>query len=172
MYFFRTSRQLKTSTRLSLHIHHCLVWIRHQTAQEQTRTVRTAEKIIVANLPSIQDLHISRVRKQAGHIAEDSSHAGHNLFQLLPSGAVGATELCTPKIPKTRTVSPHRLSLWGTLHRVSNTNTTNFHYRLDFFQFKMQHVLTCTYHYAHVSINPACSLVYRHVHTHILYICT
>src|SRR4029434_1421348 len=50
------------------------------------RTVRSAEKIIGANLPTIQDLYTSRVRKRAGKITADPSHPGHNLFQLLPSG--------------------------------------------------------------------------------------
>ncbi|KAI3352068.1 hypothetical protein L3Q82_020883 [Scortum barcoo] len=62
-----------------LHIHQCV--ISHQTGQEQT----TAEKIIGASLPSIQDLYVSRVRKRAGNITADPSHPGHNLFHLLPS---------------------------------------------------------------------------------------
>ncbi len=51
----------------SLHIHHCVVWISHQTGQKIQRTVRTAEKITGADLPSIQDLYRSRVRKRAGN---------------------------------------------------------------------------------------------------------
>ncbi|KAJ8375448.1 hypothetical protein SKAU_G00060280 [Synaphobranchus kaupii] len=65
------------------------VWFGSATKQDRNRlqrTVRTAEKIIGANLPSIQDLYISRVRKRAGNITADPSHPGHNLFQLLPSG--------------------------------------------------------------------------------------
>ena len=42
--------------------------------------------IIGADLPTIQDLYTSRARKRAGKIITDSSHSGHNLFQLLPSG--------------------------------------------------------------------------------------
>ena len=52
----------------------------------QQRTVRSAEKIIGANLPTIQDLYTSRVRKRAGKITADPSHPGHKLFKLLPSG--------------------------------------------------------------------------------------
>ncbi len=38
------------------------------------RTVRTAERIIGVHLPSIQDLHYSRVKKRAGNIITDPSH--------------------------------------------------------------------------------------------------
>ncbi len=64
------------------------VWFGLATKQNRNRlqrTVRTAERIIGANLPSIQDLYISRVRKRAGNNIADPSHPGHNLFQLLPT---------------------------------------------------------------------------------------
>ena len=60
------------------------VWFGSATKLDKNRlqrSVRSAEKIIGANLPTIQDLHTSRVRKRAGKIT-----AGHNLFKLLPSG--------------------------------------------------------------------------------------
>src|SRR4029434_5140879 len=50
------------------------------------RSVRSAEKIIGANLPTIQDLYTSRVRKRAGKITAHHSTPGHKLFKLLPSG--------------------------------------------------------------------------------------
>ncbi len=50
------------------------------------RTVRTAERIIGAPLPSLQDLYISRVRKTAKKVTLDPSHPAHSLFELLPSG--------------------------------------------------------------------------------------
>ncbi|KAL0201439.1 hypothetical protein M9458_004626, partial [Cirrhinus mrigala] len=50
------------------------------------RTVRTAERITGVHLPNLQDLYISRVKKQAGNMIQDPSHPGHNLFALLPSG--------------------------------------------------------------------------------------
>ncbi|KAI3376906.1 hypothetical protein L3Q82_000156 [Scortum barcoo] len=64
------------------------VWFGSATKQDRNRlqrTVRTAEKIIGASLPSIQDLYVSRVRKRAGNITADLSRPGHNLFHLLPS---------------------------------------------------------------------------------------
>ncbi|KAK3530768.1 hypothetical protein QTP70_000792 [Hemibagrus guttatus] len=50
------------------------------------RTVRTAERIIGAPLPTLQELYTSRVRKRALKITLDPSHPGHLLFDLLPSG--------------------------------------------------------------------------------------
>ncbi|KAK3531508.1 hypothetical protein QTP70_023863 [Hemibagrus guttatus] len=50
------------------------------------RTVRTAERIIGAPLPTLQELYTSRVRKRALKITLDPSHSGHLLFDLLPSG--------------------------------------------------------------------------------------
>ena len=62
------------------------VWFASATKLDKNRlqrTVRSAEKIIGANLPTIQDLYTSRVRKRAGKITADPSH---KLFKLLPSG--------------------------------------------------------------------------------------
>ncbi|KAK3542898.1 hypothetical protein QTP70_006320 [Hemibagrus guttatus] len=50
------------------------------------RTVRTAERIIGAPLPTLQELYTSRVRKRAQKITLDPSHPSHFLFELLPSG--------------------------------------------------------------------------------------
>ncbi len=49
------------------------------------RTVRNAERIIGAPLPSLQELYISRVRKRAKKVILDPSHPAHSLFELLPS---------------------------------------------------------------------------------------
>ncbi len=71
----------------SLHIHHCLVWIGLQTGQEQTTAdSQDCRKNHWFGLPSIQDLYMSRFRKQVENITADPSHPGHNLFQLLSSG--------------------------------------------------------------------------------------
>ncbi|KAK3568617.1 hypothetical protein QTP86_010634 [Hemibagrus guttatus] len=50
------------------------------------RTVWTAERIIGAPLPTLQELYTSRVRKRVLKITLDPSHPGHLLFDLLPSG--------------------------------------------------------------------------------------
>uniref|UniRef100_A0A8C5GZH2 Reverse transcriptase domain-containing protein n=1 Tax=Gouania willdenowi TaxID=441366 RepID=A0A8C5GZH2_GOUWI len=65
------------------------VWFGSSTKLDRhrlQRIIRTAEKIIGVDLPSIQDLYLSRVRKRAGSITADPSHPAHNLFKLLPSG--------------------------------------------------------------------------------------
>ncbi len=46
------------------------------------RTVRTAERIIGAPLPSLQELYTSRVTR----VTLDPSHPAHSLFVPLPSG--------------------------------------------------------------------------------------
>ncbi len=46
------------------------------------RMVRNAEWIIVAPLPTLQELYASRVRKRAQKITLDPSHSSHPLFEL------------------------------------------------------------------------------------------
>ncbi len=65
------------------------VWFGSDTKTEirrLQRTVRTAERIIGAPLPNLQDLYISRVRKRAKKVTLDPSHPAHSLFELLPFG--------------------------------------------------------------------------------------
>ncbi|KAM4553429.1 uncharacterized protein V3H82_017873 [Fundulus diaphanus] len=50
------------------------------------RVIRSAEKVIGCNLPSLQDLYASRTLRRAGKIVADPSHPSHRLFQTLPSG--------------------------------------------------------------------------------------
>ncbi len=50
------------------------------------RTVRNAERIIGAPLPSLHELSTSRVRKRAKKVTLDPSHPAHSVFELLPSG--------------------------------------------------------------------------------------
>ncbi|KAL0171074.1 hypothetical protein M9458_031385, partial [Cirrhinus mrigala] len=50
------------------------------------RTVRTAERIIGAPLPTLQELYTFRVRKRAQKITLDPSHPCYPHFELLPSG--------------------------------------------------------------------------------------
>ncbi|KAI4889299.1 hypothetical protein NFI96_011095 [Prochilodus magdalenae] len=66
-------------------LHNYLVWFLHLTRKNQTPAL-TAERIIGCNLPSLQQIYTSRVRKRAGKITSDPSHPGHLLFQTLPSG--------------------------------------------------------------------------------------
>ncbi|KAI7795258.1 hypothetical protein IRJ41_012982 [Triplophysa rosa] len=50
------------------------------------RTVRSAEKIIGAPLPTLQDLYDSTVKNRARKIIIDSTHPANKLFEPLPSG--------------------------------------------------------------------------------------
>ncbi|XP_069545532.1 uncharacterized protein [Brachyistius frenatus] len=99
MYFLRQLRKLNLPQELLIHFYSAIiqsvlctsvtVWFGSATKQDRNRlqrTVRTAEKIPGADLPSIQDFYSSRVRKRASSISAAPSHPGHPLFQLLPSG--------------------------------------------------------------------------------------
>ena len=58
------------------------------TAKEKSRLqhiIRTAEKVIGCNLPTLEDLHTSRTLRRVRKIVANSN-PGHSLFQLLPSG--------------------------------------------------------------------------------------
>ena len=50
------------------------------------RIVNTAEKIIKAPLPSLQDIYTTRLTRKALTIVRDETHPAHNLISLLPSG--------------------------------------------------------------------------------------
>ena len=64
------------------------VWFGSDTKRGRTRpqrTIRAAERVIAADLPTIEDLYQSRVRKRAAEIALHPRHPGHKLLNLLPS---------------------------------------------------------------------------------------
>ncbi len=86
------------------------------------RVVRTAERIIGATLPTLQELYLSRVSKRAGKITLDPSHPAHSLFELLPS--VDTTELWAPEWPDTGTVSSPKQSISWTLDIKHGTHNT------------------------------------------------
>ncbi len=65
------------------------VWYSSATPRNKfrfQRVVRMGERVIVTDLPSLQDLHLSRVKKRALMIVCDPLHPAFNLFRLLPSG--------------------------------------------------------------------------------------
>ena len=49
------------------------------------RIIHSDEKVIGCNLPSLQDVNVSRTLRRAGEIVADSSHPGHGLLEPLPS---------------------------------------------------------------------------------------
>ncbi len=65
------------------------VWFSSATKSDLRRlrrVVRTAELIIGATLPTLQELYLSRVSQRSDKITLDPSHPAHCLFELLPSG--------------------------------------------------------------------------------------
>ncbi|KAK0153824.1 putative RNA-directed DNA polymerase from transposon BS [Merluccius polli] len=65
------------------------IWYSAATAKDKgrlQRVIRSAEKVIGCNLPSLQDLYTSRTLRRAGKIVADPSHPGRKLFETLPSG--------------------------------------------------------------------------------------
>uniref|UniRef100_A0AAQ4R345 Alkylated DNA repair protein AlkB homologue 8 N-terminal domain-containing protein n=1 Tax=Gasterosteus aculeatus aculeatus TaxID=481459 RepID=A0AAQ4R345_GASAC len=65
------------------------VWYAAATAKDKGRlqhVIRSAERVIGCNLPSLQDLFASRSLKRAKKIVADPSHPGQKLFVPLQSG--------------------------------------------------------------------------------------
>ncbi|XP_077959458.1 uncharacterized protein LOC144408008 [Gasterosteus aculeatus] len=87
------------------------VWYAAATAKDKgrlQRVIRSAERVIGCNLPSLQDLFASRSLKRAKKIVADPSHPGQNLFVPLPSGR--RLRSIRTKTHATRTVSSRRQS--------------------------------------------------------------
>ena len=65
-----------------------IVWWGNATADDRkriSRIVRTASKIIGCQLPSLDELYLSRVKKRALSIVDDQFHPAHSLFQHMRS---------------------------------------------------------------------------------------
>ena len=99
MYFLRQLRKLKLPKTMMVHYYTSIIesiltssitiWYAAAPAKDKRRLqriIRSAEKVIGCNLPSLQDLYASRTLRRAGKIVADPSHPGHKLFQSLPSG--------------------------------------------------------------------------------------
>ncbi len=99
MYFMRQLKKFNVPKTMMVHFHTAIIesiltssitiWYAAATVKDRSRLqriIRSAEKVIGCNLPSLQDLHASRTLKRAGKIVADPSHPGHKLFQTLPSG--------------------------------------------------------------------------------------
>ena len=58
------------------------IWYAAATAKDKSRLqciIRTAEKVISCNLPTLEDLHTSRTLRRVRKIVADPSHTGHSL---------------------------------------------------------------------------------------------
>ncbi|KAK3574669.1 hypothetical protein QTP86_011589 [Hemibagrus guttatus] len=101
LYFLRQLRKFNLPQELLTHFYSAViesvlctsitVWFGSATKSDirtLQRTVRTAERIIGAPLPTLQEPYTSRVRKRAQKITLDPSHPGHLLHDLLPSARI------------------------------------------------------------------------------------
>ncbi|KAL0199254.1 hypothetical protein M9458_007794, partial [Cirrhinus mrigala] len=99
LYFLRTLRKNNITQRLLVSFYsatvesiltYCIcIWYPSCTVAQKKalqRVINTAQKIVGCPLPSLEDLHSSRCLKKAQNIIKDTSHPGHPLFELLPSG--------------------------------------------------------------------------------------
>ena len=99
MYFLRQLKKFNLPKTMMVHFYTCIiesiltssitVWYAAATANDKgrlQRIIRSAEKVIGCNLPSLHDLFASRTLRRAGKIMADPSHPGHKLLVPLPSG--------------------------------------------------------------------------------------
>ncbi len=99
LYFLRILRKENITQRLLVSFYrasiesiltYCIcIWYTSCTVAQRKalqRVITTAQKIIGCPLSSLEDLHRSRCQKKAQNIIKDTSHPGHSLFELLPSG--------------------------------------------------------------------------------------
>ncbi|KAK0154979.1 hypothetical protein N1851_002697 [Merluccius polli] len=99
MYFLRQLKKFNLPRTMMVHFYSSIIesiltssitiWYAAATVKDKgrlQRVIRSAEKVIGCNLPSLQDLYASRTLRHAGKIVADPSHPGHKLFETLPSG--------------------------------------------------------------------------------------
>uniref|UniRef100_A0AAQ4Q691 Reverse transcriptase domain-containing protein n=1 Tax=Gasterosteus aculeatus aculeatus TaxID=481459 RepID=A0AAQ4Q691_GASAC len=99
LFFLRQLKKLNLPKTMMVHFYTAIiesilcssitVWYAAATAKDKgrlQRVIRSAERVIGCNLPSLQDLFASRSLKRAKKIAADPSHPGQKLFVPLPSG--------------------------------------------------------------------------------------
>uniref|UniRef100_A0A3B5R0L5 Reverse transcriptase domain-containing protein n=1 Tax=Xiphophorus maculatus TaxID=8083 RepID=A0A3B5R0L5_XIPMA len=99
LYFLRILEKNRLSSDLLQAFYHCsiesvltyglCVWYGSSTSADKKalqRVVRAAERTIGCPLPTMEQIYTSRLHKKVLDILNDSSHPGHGLFQLLPSG--------------------------------------------------------------------------------------
>ncbi|XP_077960470.1 uncharacterized protein LOC144409456 [Gasterosteus aculeatus] len=99
LFFLRQLKKLNLPKTMMVHFYTAImesvlcssitVWYAAATAKDKgrlQRVLRSAERLIACNLPSLQDLFASRTLKRAKKMVADPSHPGQNLFVPLPSG--------------------------------------------------------------------------------------
>ena len=99
LYFLRVLRRNNIPQKLLVSFYRCsiesiltyclCVWFSSCTVAQRKRlqgVIKAAQKITGCPLPSLDELHSSRCLKKAKSVLQDTSHPGHKLFELLPSG--------------------------------------------------------------------------------------
>ncbi|KAI4896218.1 hypothetical protein NFI96_025832, partial [Prochilodus magdalenae] len=99
LYFLRKLKQAQLPQKLLVNFYHStiesilshcmIVWYSSCTVSERKdlhRVVKVAGRIIGTDLPSLDSVYTSRLKKKASSISRDATHPGHCLFDLLPSG--------------------------------------------------------------------------------------
>ncbi|KAK0149783.1 hypothetical protein N1851_009462 [Merluccius polli] len=88
MYFLRQLKKFNLPKTMMVHFYtaHPHLLHHHLDKGRLQRIIRSAERVIGCNLPSLQDPYASRTLRRAGKIVADPSHPGHKLFKSLPSG--------------------------------------------------------------------------------------
>ena len=99
LYFLRRLRSFGVSRAVIINFYRAVIesilsfsiiaWYGNSTEKERAqlnRVVRTASKIIGAELPPLDQLYQERTIKKAHSIIADDSHPAHHLFELMPSG--------------------------------------------------------------------------------------
>ena len=90
MYFLRQLKKFNLPWTMMVHFYTAIIksiltssiaiWYAAAITKVKSRLqciIRTAEKVIGCNMPSLEDLHTLRTLRRARNIAADSSHPGH-----------------------------------------------------------------------------------------------
>lgn len=96
LFFLGKLKQAQLPLKLLLNLHrttiltNCItVWYRSCAAAKRKdlhRVVKTAQRVVRTELPHLDDVYTNRLRTKTSSIPSDTSHPGHRLFELLPSG--------------------------------------------------------------------------------------
>ncbi len=97
--FLRKMKQARLSTQLLVNFYHCIiesvlaygmiVWYASCTGENHRElccVVKTAQRIIGTELPSLDTVYVSRLRTKTSSIIVDHTYPGYRKFVPLPSG--------------------------------------------------------------------------------------
>ncbi len=151
MYFLRQLRKFNLPQGLLIQFYSVIIESVLCTSITVWFSSGTKYDLIGTTLPTLQELHLSRVRKRAGKITLDPSRPAHSLFELLPSGrryralSIRATEQ-QKQFLTTSNPSHEHLTL-NMEHTTHDTIIQLFIHHTHFFHFKFtrqtSHIIVC-----------------------------